>query len=97
VEILQEAEKRQNRILDADYCKVELDTYVQELAHLTKDEKQLLGDRLKKFPRLFGGGIGMINIKPVKLELIDGTKPYDARLFSVPQSLEATTNRKLKD
>jgi hypothetical protein len=39
-DILQEAEKRQNRILDADYNKVEVDFFVQELEHLTKDEKQ---------------------------------------------------------
>jgi hypothetical protein len=45
---------------------------VQELAHLTKDEQQVLGETLKKFPTLFGGGLGMLNIKPVKLELIDG-------------------------
>jgi hypothetical protein len=38
-DILQEAEKRQHRILDADYRKVEVDAYVQELAHLTKYEK----------------------------------------------------------
>jgi hypothetical protein len=35
-DILQEAEKRQHRILYADYRKVEEDPYVQELAHLTK-------------------------------------------------------------
>jgi hypothetical protein len=73
-DILQEAEKRQNRILDADYRNVEVDPYVQELAHLTKEEKQVLGETLKKFPTLFGGGLGMLNIKPVKLELIDGAK-----------------------
>jgi hypothetical protein len=32
--ILQEAEKRQNRILDADYRKVEVDTFVKELEHM---------------------------------------------------------------
>jgi hypothetical protein len=37
-DIMQEAEKRQNRILDADYHKVEVDPFVQELEHLTKDE-----------------------------------------------------------
>jgi hypothetical protein len=36
-DILQEAEKRQNRILDADYRKVEVDTYVQELSNLRKE------------------------------------------------------------
>jgi hypothetical protein len=34
-DILQEAEKRQNRILDADYRKVEVDPFVEKLKHLT--------------------------------------------------------------
>jgi hypothetical protein len=94
--ILQEAEKRHNRILDADYRKVEVDTFVQELEHLAEDEKQKLDKTLKKFPTLFGGGLGMINIKPVNLELIDGAKPYHARPFPVPKSLEVTTKSKIK-
>jgi hypothetical protein len=49
---------------------------VQEVAHLTKDEKQVLDETFKKFPTLFGGALGMLNIKPVKLEFIDGEKPY---------------------
>jgi hypothetical protein len=89
--ILQEAEKRQNRILYADYRKVEVDPFVQELEHLTEDQKQTLGKTLKKFPTLFGGGLGMLNIKPVKLEVIDGAKPYHPIPFPVPQSLEETT------
>jgi hypothetical protein len=35
-DILQEAKKRQSRILDADYRKVEVDHYVQEIVHFTK-------------------------------------------------------------
>jgi hypothetical protein len=54
-DILQEAEKRQNRILDADHHKVEVYPFVEELKHLTMDEKQILGKTLKKFPTLFGG------------------------------------------
>jgi hypothetical protein len=38
-DILQEAEKRQHLILDADYRKVEIDPFVEELKHLTMDEK----------------------------------------------------------
>jgi hypothetical protein len=60
------------------------------------DEKQILGKTLKKFPTLFGGGLGMLNIKPVRLELIDGAKPYHARPFPVPQSLEAMTKTEMK-
>jgi hypothetical protein len=55
--ILQEAGKRQNRILDEDYRKVEVDHFVQELEHLSKDKKQTLGKTLKKFPILFRGGL----------------------------------------
>jgi hypothetical protein len=95
-DILQEAEKRQNRILDADNRKVEVDPFVEELKHLTIDEKQILGNTLKKFPILFGGGLGMLNMKPVKLELIDGATPYHARPLPVPQSLEATTKTEMK-
>jgi hypothetical protein len=43
-DILQEAENSQNRILDADYRKGEVDPYVQELAHLTKAGKKELGE-----------------------------------------------------
>jgi hypothetical protein len=42
-------------------------TTIWQLAHLTKDEKQVLGETLKNFPALFGGGLGMLNIKHVKL------------------------------
>jgi hypothetical protein len=69
---------------------------VQEVAHLTKDEKQVVGDTLKKYAIFFCGGIGMLNIKPVKLYLIDGAKPYHARPFPVQQSLEATTKKEVK-
>jgi hypothetical protein len=95
-DILQEAEKRQNHILDDDYRKVEVDPFVEELKHLTMDEKQILGQTLKKFPTLFGGGLGMLNTKPVRLALIDGAKPYRVRSFPVPQSLEATTKTEMK-
>jgi hypothetical protein len=55
-----------------------------------------LGNTLKNFPTLCGGGLGMLNIKPVKLELIDGAKHYHARPFPVPQSLEETTKTEMK-
>jgi hypothetical protein len=55
-----------------------------------------LGETLKKFPTLFGGGLGMLNIKPVKLELNYGAKPYHATPFPVPRLLEATTKKEVK-
>jgi hypothetical protein len=44
---------------------------------------------------LFGGGLGMLNIKPVRLELIDGAEPYHARSLHVPHSLEETTKTEM--
>jgi hypothetical protein len=67
-DILQEAEKRpKNCILDAEYRKFEVDPNVQELAHFTADEKQILGETLKKLPTLFVGRLGMLNIKTCKV------------------------------
>jgi hypothetical protein len=43
-----------------------------------------LGKTLTKFPTFFGGALGMLNIKPVRLELIDGAKPYRETPFPVP-------------
>jgi hypothetical protein len=40
---------------------------------------------------LFGGGLGMLNSKPVK-----GAEPYHAIPFHVPQSLEVTTKKEVK-
>jgi hypothetical protein len=65
--------------LDTDYRKVEVDPFVEQLKHLTMDEKQILGQTLNKFPILFGGGLGMLNIKPVRLELIYWANPYHAK------------------
>jgi hypothetical protein len=60
-------------------------------------KKQIVGKTLKKFPTLFGGGLGMLNIKSLRLALIYGAKPYHARPFPVPQSLEATTSGQPKE
>jgi hypothetical protein len=82
--------------LDADYRKVEVYSYGQELAHLTMDEKQILGQTLTTFPTLVRRGLGMLNTKPVKLEFIDGAKLYHARSLPVPQLLEATIKKEFK-
>jgi hypothetical protein len=38
----------------------------------------------------------MLNIKPAKLELMNCAKPYHARPFPLPHSLEATTKTEMK-
>jgi transposase InsO family protein len=90
-----EAEERQARIADANYEKVDVDAYVQEISNLDDEQKCLLAQLLKRHPTLFGGGLGVLNIKPIHLELKEGTTPYHARPFPVPQSLSHTTKTEI--
>ena len=80
-EILKAAESCQSSILDVDYSKVEIDPYVQELKHISSEEQEQLGKLLKQFPVLFGGGLGLLNIRPISLELLPNAKPYHAKPF----------------
>ena len=73
---LEQAEERQSCILDADYSAVDIDDYVNHQQHLSGDEKHALKERLKKHPELFSGGLGMLNMKPIHLELEYGMVPY---------------------
>jgi hypothetical protein len=42
---------------------------------------------LKKYSILFGGGLGLLRIKPVHLALRENAKPVHARAFPIPQAL----------
>jgi hypothetical protein len=94
--ILQEAEDRQKRILDADYSAVEIDEYIAELTHLSPAEKSELKNVLERHPSLFRGGLGVLDIKPIHLEVEEGASPYHARAFPVPQVHESTTKKEME-
>jgi hypothetical protein len=94
--VLQKAEERQSRILDADYSKVEMEEYVSSLDHLDSNEQIELLATLEKFPSLFGGGLGSLNIEPIRLELKDGAKPYHAKPFGIPQAYLSTTKKEIE-
>jgi hypothetical protein len=51
---------------------------------------------LKRYPILFGGGLGLLRIKPVHLTLREDAKPVHARAFPIPQSLLKTTKPEIK-
>jgi transposase InsO family protein len=93
--LLREAENRQKRILDADYTAVDIDGFVATLSHLNDDEKRKLARTLNKHKRLFGGGLGTLSIKPIRLELQSDAKPYHARPFPVPQAFEGVTKKEI--
>ena len=95
-QLLQDAEDRQSKILDADYSKVDLDDYIGSLKHLKSIEQQGLLKTLEQFPTLFGGGLGKLNIEPIRLELKPGAKPYHGKPFAVPQAYLATTKKEIE-
>ena len=55
--ILQQMEERQCFIVDANYTKVDIDEMVDGL-NVQRSSKRSLKAMLKKFPKLFGGGLG---------------------------------------
>ena len=85
--ILQQEEARQSRILDADYSKVDIDDMVNDL-DIAKASKAKLKQTLNKFPTLFGGGLGLLDIRPVDIELQPGSKPYAGRYYNIPKAYE---------
>jgi transposase InsO family protein len=96
IPLLQEAESRQKRILDADYKAVDIDDYISSLPHLNDKDKAKLIKMLTKHQRLFGGGLGTLKIKPIRLELSAEAKPYHARAFPVPQAYESVTKKEIE-
>jgi hypothetical protein len=84
--ILREAEERHQEILDADYEALNIDEYVRKQTHLAQHEQNALRDLLEKFPDLFQGGLGMLNIQPVHLDLKEGAQPFHARAYPIPEA-----------
>ena len=97
IDVLKEAEARQTRILDADYSAQDIDTFVRGLNHLTYEKQTLLKETLNRHKSLFQGGLGTLNIKPIHLEIKKDAKPYHARPFPIPKSLEEQQKGKWTD
>ena len=69
------------------------------MSHLKPIEQQKLAELLNKYPHLFKGGLGTLNIPPVKIEirpLTQSEKPYHARAFLIPHCYEETTCKEMK-
>ncbi len=56
--IIQKAEARKMKILDADYSAVDLAEHCNGLKHLDLEAKSILFNSLSKYPELFSGGLG---------------------------------------
>ena len=91
--ILQTEEKRQGKLLDANYTKVDIDDMVKDL-DVPRETKRKLTAKLKKFKTLFGGGLGKLDIEPIDIELKPGTKPYAGSTITSPKHMKNPSKEK---
>ena len=83
-------------ILDAKYEKADLNELVSNLDHLDQSQKQKLKSLLFKYEHLFDGTLGQFDDDPVDFELKDGAKPYAAKPYGLPASIEDKLRRELE-
>ena len=90
--ILDNMEKWQRTILNADYSAIDIDEFIQ-LLKLCEVVKSKLARTLKKYPQLFKGGLGTLNIEPIHLELKANAEPFHAKAFPIPKAYKAMTKK----
>ena len=93
--IIKEMEEQSDRILDADYSKVDIPAMVADL-DITEASKRKLQTTLEKFPVLFGGGLGCLTKQaPATIKLKPGSKPYAGRYFNLPKAYEEAAKKEI--
>jgi hypothetical protein len=95
--LLKEAEERQNKMLDANYSKVDIQKMVTDL-DITDVSKSKLLRMLRRFENgLFGGGLGKLtNVKPARIKLKPGSEPFKGRYYNLPKAYEAVAKREIE-
>ena len=95
-EILREELYEAKKILDSDYKKADLDEVVRNIPHLTEEQKIQVRTTLYQYESLFEGRLGLWDTPPISLELEEGSKPYHARAYPIPQIHEATVRKEVE-
>jgi hypothetical protein len=95
-DIENEVTTQMTQILDAKYEKADLAKVVADSEHLTTDEQSKLLAVLRRYEKIFDGGLGLWKTTPVKLELKPDAVPYHARPYPIPRSREATTRKEIE-
>ena len=62
---------------------------------IKRDTKRKLTKTLKKFSTLFGGGLGKVDMKPIDIELKEGTTPYASTYYNVPKAYKQTLKKEV--
>ena len=88
-----------DKILDSDYHKANINKVTADAQYLTPEQQKQLNFLLKRYEYLFDGRLGRwdpnVNL-PVDFELKDDAKPYHAKPYPIPQSLEAATRKEVE-
>jgi hypothetical protein len=87
------ANKRQTRILDANYEAADLKEVVKSISTIDDIERNRILLLLRKYEHLFDGTLGNFETSEVKVDLKDDAKPYHAKAFTVPNTLKHQIER----
>jgi hypothetical protein len=95
--LIKEAEDRQNKMLDADYSKVDISKMINNL-EISDTSKSKLFKCLRRFENgLFGGGLGRLkNMKPARIKLKPGAIPYKGRYYNLPKAYETVAKKEIE-
>ena len=93
--ILKETEEQVKKILDSDYSKVDINEMVNGL-DIHWDSKRELKKTLKKFPTLFGGGLGELKGKKAMIKLKKGAKPYVRSFYHLPKAYKGPAKKEIE-
>ena len=85
---------RATRILDANYQKADIDSYLlEECEDLSEKQISQLRDVITKYEILFDGSLGKWKRDPVSFNLKPNAKLVQSRVFSVPLFYQGTLKR----
>jgi hypothetical protein len=90
------ANKRQTRILDANYKAAGLKQIIKCISTIDNTEKNNLLGLLRKYEHLFDGTLGNFETSEVKLNLKEDAKPYHAKAFPVPKNHHNTLKHEIE-
>ena len=95
--LIKQQELRQDKILDTDYNKVDVDGLVDNMKHILINLRKKLKRTLKKVPHLFSGDLGKLkNMDQIHLVLVKGAMLYHAWPFPIPRAYQTTTKKEIQ-
>jgi hypothetical protein len=90
------ANKRQTRILDANYKAADLQEIIKWVSTIDNIEKNNLLGLLRKYEHLLDGTLGNFETSEVKLKLKEDASPYHAKPFSLPKNHHDTLKHQIE-